>query len=400
MQRHIQLRLSPGDVKHSFKIESDEDVDCVDIDKQPGMRVAEMSGKTVATLPTRPTLPAPLSSGKAAHPTMPIQPAALLNGQDEKGSVRRCPVRTIPVRRIQLEELQAFRDLGEFHRKAPAHVLPPDVGSHAPTDPATAHHEHAHASTYSITNYGAGASFNIWRPSVQAQGEFSLAQLWVTRGSFSDKSLQTLEAGVQVFPQKYGDNEPHLFVYSTSDAYSGNDYHSGCYNLDCGRFIQTSQDVVLGAGTPLTNLSQTDGPQYEIKLAFEHQANGWWLFVNDEPIGYYPLYLFSATGVADHADTIDFGGEIVDDRQTHPGVHTTTLMGSGAFSTGGFGRAAFVRQIFYLDSPTTAQYASALQSGPPDTSPSCYNVSPVASDPSWGGPYFFFGGPGNGTQCP
>jgi hypothetical protein len=400
MQRHVQLRFALGDIKHSFKVESDEDVDCVDIEKQPGMRAAEMSGKSVASVPTRPTLPAPVASGKAVRTTVPVHLGALLDGQDDKGHSRKCPARTVPVRRIQLEELQAFRDLGEFHRKAPPHVLPPDVGSHAPTDPTTAHHEHAHAASYSVTNYGAGATFNIWRPTVQAPGEFSLAQLWVTRGSFSDKTLQSLEAGIQVYPQKYGDNEPHLFVYSTSDAYSGNDYHSGCYNLDCSRFIQTSQDVVLGAGTPLSSLSQTDGPQYEIALAWERQPSGWWLFVNNEAIGYYPLQLFSATGVLDHADTIDFGGEIVDDRLTHPGVHTSTVMGSGALAGGGFGRAAFVRQIFYLDSPTTAAYAGALQPGTQDTNASCYSVSPLVSDPSWGGPYFFFGGPGNSTQCP
>lgn len=44
--------------------------------------------------------------------------------------------------------------------------------------------------------YGAKASINVWAPKVTSQYEFSLSQMWVISGSFSD-DLNTIEAGWQ-----------------------------------------------------------------------------------------------------------------------------------------------------------------------------------------------------------
>jgi hypothetical protein len=48
-------------------------------------------------------------------------------------------------------------------------------------------------------------------------------------------TLQTAEVGWQVYPQKYGNSYPTLFIYWTADGYN----RTGCYNLDCSAFIQT-----------------------------------------------------------------------------------------------------------------------------------------------------------------
>lgn len=44
--------------------------------------------------------------------------------------------------------------------------------------------------------YGAKASINVWAPSVSDQYEFSLSQVWLISGSFSN-DLNTIEAGWQ-----------------------------------------------------------------------------------------------------------------------------------------------------------------------------------------------------------
>lgn len=44
--------------------------------------------------------------------------------------------------------------------------------------------------------YGAKASINVWAPRVADQYEFSLSQVWLISGSFSN-DLNTIEAGWQ-----------------------------------------------------------------------------------------------------------------------------------------------------------------------------------------------------------
>lgn len=45
--------------------------------------------------------------------------------------------------------------------------------------------------------HGTNANINVWKPYVQKKREFSLAQIWVSTGSYSNQ-LNTVEAGWQV----------------------------------------------------------------------------------------------------------------------------------------------------------------------------------------------------------
>ncbi|KAH0877114.1 hypothetical protein HID58_064508 [Brassica napus] len=65
-------------------------------------------------------------------------------------------------------------------------------------------------------------SFPIRRVEAEAElsegkygDDFSLAQIWVTSGSYENQDLNTLETGWQVYPNKYGDHQPRLFTYWT-----------------------------------------------------------------------------------------------------------------------------------------------------------------------------------------
>jgi hypothetical protein len=43
---------------------------------------------------------------------------------------------------------------------------------------------------------------NLWRPAIGTAKDFSLAQLWIAGGYYSDNSVNTIEAGWQVISQR------------------------------------------------------------------------------------------------------------------------------------------------------------------------------------------------------
>jgi Neprosin len=61
-----------------------------------------------------------------------------------------------------------------------------------------------------------------WNPSVSPE-QISLSQIWVFGGS--GESKQTVEAGWQVYPDKWDTNKAVLFVF-----YTARNYHDGCYH--------------------------------------------------------------------------------------------------------------------------------------------------------------------------
>jgi hypothetical protein len=84
--------------------------------------------------------------------------------------------------------------------------------------------QHAYTAT-DITNppsyKGTEVFINVWEPVVVEPHDFSLAQLWFLNtglaypSSSSSSLLNTIEAGWQVYPEFYGDDQPRLFIYWT-----------------------------------------------------------------------------------------------------------------------------------------------------------------------------------------
>ena len=398
MEAHLSKFFAREHVQKSFKHGSD-DVDCVAVSHQPSMKRAGMAGHQISRAPAALKTPG-AATGKNAMQNRRGTPASIFLSASQQ-----CPASSVPIRRPQLTELKSFKTLQDWFRKQPSHLIatpkspgpPQPQAVKAPWLPNAALgpsslHQYAHAAKYNLKNYGAHSALNVWNPRVQDKHEFSLSQIWITRGSGA--GLQTLEVGVQLYPDKYGDNQARLFVYSTSDGYAANTHDSGCYNLDCGRFVQVSKKIAVG--TAFDQYSTTGGSQREIEAAWLKFNNDWWLSVQGEWVGYYPGGLFNAGGLKDHADNIDFGGEIIDDRNFHA-WHSTTAMGSGAYPVSGFGQAAYQRRIWYFDAPTSAKWATGLSES--RTNKSCYDISTVSTgDPNWG-TYFFFGGPGFNLSC-
>ncbi|KAL3676526.1 hypothetical protein R1sor_026474 [Riccia sorocarpa] len=181
---------------------------------------------------------------------------------------------------------------------------------------------------------GAKGYFNVWKPYVELSREFSLSQMWISAGSYSQNNLNTIEVGWQVCKNLYGDDSPHLFVYWTRDAYNS----TGCYILACPGFVQTSSKWVVGGASVLA-VSQTNGTQYELQvMVFLDQVKDvWWLLVNEEYVGYWPNSLF--TTLKSGAHHVEFVNSQTGDR------HTQTDMGSGEFAQAGRLTAAYIRSL-------------------------------------------------------
>jgi len=236
-----------------------------------------------------------------------------------------------------------------------------------------------------VDNLGGHSFLNIWAPLIDTNKEqiFSLSQHWYVGGSGSN--LQTAEVGWQVYPQKYGNSYPILFIYWTADGYN----RTGCYNLDCSAFVQTNNSVTIG-GT-IGNISIKNGSQYDMEVAFYLNQGNWWLYIggtiSNNAIGYYPTSIYNNGALASNASSIDYGGETV-------GTTSWPAMGGGEFADTGWQKAAYQRNINYYSTTGGAADASLTADNP---SPLCYSAIVTKYNPPWS-ETLWFGGPG-GTNC-
>ncbi|KAH9301825.1 hypothetical protein KI387_013408, partial [Taxus chinensis] len=247
IEKHLK-RLNKPAVK-SIKSPDGDTIDCVHISHQPAFDHALLQNHTIQMEPNG--LPDGLfTTSKAARSKGPAMPQLWhKNG--------RCPSGTIPIRRTHKHDLLRASSIDSFGRKKSSRPAQPRSA-----DPDLLNESgHQHAITYveGEKYYGAKATINVWEPKIQLSNEFSLSQIWILAGSF-DGDLNSIEAGWQVSPDLYGDNNTRLFTYWTSDAYQA----TGCYNLLCSGFIQISSDIAMGAS--ISPVSDYSGSQYDISI--------------------------------------------------------------------------------------------------------------------------------------
>jgi hypothetical protein len=315
---------------------------------------------------------------------------------DRFGNTVGCEGKRVPIGRLTLEQLTRFPTLQAFLSKSPDGKDRPPVpkaplpGTAIPPSPVLHLHDYTQQWVY---NLGGNSTLSVNSPYVYPPwGEdFSLSQVWYVGfnyGAPSDYQTQTVEAGWQVYPNFYLDEQPHLFAYFTADNYQNYrvDVAHGCYDYGCG-FVQYSGSLFLGV--PLSPVSVPGGAQFEVPIKYEWWAGNWWLQVNGEWVGYYPGSLFGPGDMATHSDLIVFGGEIVGGDGTSYNYYPP--MGSDYWGTDGWPLAAYQRQIWYFDGAYNGNWTTLTP----------VNECPAGTSilgPDWGGSdwaiYFFFGGPG------
>ena len=95
--------------------------------------------------------------------------------------------------------------------------------------------------------------------------------------------------------------------YAQDDTYR----ETGCYNLHCSGFVQTSSRVAIGAA--ISPASSYGGRQFDIAVLIwkDPRRGHWWLQLGSGGalVGYWPSSLFTHLG--SRADMVQFGGEVV-----------------------------------------------------------------------------------------
>ncbi|KAI8026997.1 hypothetical protein LOK49_LG02G01196 [Camellia lanceoleosa] len=353
----------------SIKSPDGDIIDCVHISHQPAFDHPLLKNHTIQM---RPSYHPESNEGISKSITQLWH----LNG--------RCPEGTIPIRRTKKKEILRASSIKSFGRKQHGTIPEPTM----PTKPepiGLSDHEHANVVVQGDKYYGTKATMNVWKPIVQQSNEFSLSQLWIMAGSYPS-DLNTVEAGWQVFPHLYGDNNPRLFIYWTRDAYQT----TGCYNLLCAGFIQTSNTVTLGGS--IFPISAYNASQYEYDFFVWKDPRGkWWLQFRNEVVGYWPTSLFSY--LAGSASQIQWGGEVLN--SASGGQHTTTQMGSGHFPEEGFGKASYIKNIQIVDGSNNLRAPIGVSTIAEQSN--CYNVQ-MGRNSDWGN-YIYYGGPGRNPNC-
>ena len=333
----------------------------------------------------------PPDDDQAEVPYDPDRPTRRVPLELEEPGAELGPPGTVPLVRYPIERITPDGGLRDWLSKS-GHArrnAPPDA--FFPRSAPPGYNVHA-AAFHSGQNYGTEGVINVWRPWVEWSDEFSLGQLWVYRGA--DYQKQTVEVGLQVSKSFYGDWEPHIFIYFTTNNYASEHDYIGGYNRDVKGWCQTSQTVA--PGSLVTATSQIGGAQYDMGFKVQFQLGNWWIKVNGQWMGYYPNSLFASTGLHDLADQVVWGGEVFD-AQSHPET-TATDMGSGLFPWEGFARAAYMRNLMVStdQSGTLVPFSGDMSADQTD----CYNISGDLSGTGPWGSYFYWGGTGRNSACP
>ncbi|XP_024989789.1 uncharacterized protein LOC112524263 [Cynara cardunculus var. scolymus] len=339
-------------------------IDCVLFHLQPAFDRPELN-RTVSVDPEEPT---------SEQKTVEIEPE-LKQIWSSKGES--CPQGTIPIRRTSEEDISRSVRLSKFGKKFST-ISQKQIENG---------HEHATGHVYGGEYYGAKGALNIWSLNVSNPSDFSVSQVWISTNGIPNHLTNTIEAGWTVNPTVFGDYSSRFFIYWTNDEY----FKTGCYNLLCSGFVQTTNKIALGAA--IVPISTYNDIQIDLIIfIWKSPRYGiWWLKVGPHVVGYWPSSLF--TDLGDHATTVMFGGEVFS-YQTSP--HTSTQMGSGHFSFEGFKKSCYIRNMRVVDKELKLSSMSDLIVTADNET--CYDITSGVAD-NWGS-YIFFGGPGKNPNCP
>ncbi|KAL8234493.1 hypothetical protein R6Q59_020593 [Mikania micrantha] len=287
-------------IMKTIRVKDGDIVDCIDIYKQPAFDHPALKNHTIQM--------------KSSHldPTE-VTPTTLQNSTSSKvlsqiwlqyGS---CPNGTIPIRRTSNNNIH------------PRKLI------------VTKYHSFAVALTMGFSYSGAKANIKVFNPYVDSIGDYSSSQVMLRNGPL--QTFETAEAGWAVNPIVYNDHKTRLFAYWTVDGMQ----QTGCFDLTCPGFVQTSREVLLGG-----DIGAYYASEITIQISKDPYTNNWWFKFNDKEVGYWPGDIFLS--MRHQAVLVQWGGEVYSQKVgTHP--HTETAMGSGQFSDPISGTSGMMRML-------------------------------------------------------
>ncbi|CAM0885135.1 unnamed protein product [Alopecurus aequalis] len=181
--------------------------------------------------------------------------------------------------------------------------------------------------------YGVQATINVYDPKLKNYS-LDLSQTGIQIDNGTEDQIESIHVCYSVAPSFAGDSFARFHVAWVS------------HNISCiPGFMQVSQNVHLGGRVQL--VSVYNGPQYVINIIVykDTKTNNWWLAYGEDNtlIGYWPSSLF--THIKDKGDFSFWGGHVAGPIASI----SSPQIGSGHFSSEGYGRAAFMRNIQIVD---------------------------------------------------
>lgn len=391
VQAYLDSIYQRSDVRHSFRTRFGEDVDCVDFFAQPAVKALAARGIRVsqrpevpADLPAKATPPSPAESNRVAVGSV------FFDGQpDDNGQPRSCPDGSVPQIRLTAERIRQAGGLDAFtaavSRPRPA---PPTPGHPDNCDFPNYAHIVGALTAPGDEVYMGDSTMSIFAPNIPT-GDHSVAQTWTYSGyNLCDgitSTIQSVEAGWNVDPGLYGDENSHLFVFSTTDGYQT----TGCYNNwpgtgNCVPWVQSSSRYAPGMILPA---SVVNGAAHELEV-LTININNWWIQITvdgvREYMGYYPASAFHGS-MQTYADNFEVGGEVYDATGKF-----NVPMGSGYWPEFGLGYAAYHHDSWGWGS-LNGQKTSFDNLTMVDARPNSYAYSTTATPGSGWANFFFFG---------
>ncbi|XP_052734058.1 uncharacterized protein LOC128196614 [Vigna angularis] len=229
--------------------------------------------------------------------------------------------------------------------------------------------------------YGVGGLNSIFNPRVDTNLQISMSHLWVQNGPI--ESTNKISLGWHVSPQLYNDHATHFYISWTSDNYK----KTGCYNIRCAGFVQTSKEIFIGRA--IGTISQYGGRLCVLAFSITQDpvTKNWWISIDNKPIGYFPAKLFSNMS---SANEVGWGGRT----RTHPGTQSPQ-MGSGHFPhDDNPTHACYYKQISIQDNERKTHGVKVYEANSFTDKPNCYDVRYYGYKGPHFGDILMFGGPG------
>ncbi|KAK3389677.1 hypothetical protein B0H63DRAFT_556796 [Podospora didyma] len=391
-----------GGIKDASKVSSfvlnGTYVDCIPVNEQPTVHSLNIS--RIASPPAfvyAPTYPyyANGSTSGGNYTGGPVPPGVVMHGapsvlslglKDAFNKSISCPAGTIPMQRLAVDTLARFSSLKDFLAKQQTGGSGSSGSAASPrsnnplSKRAENPHKYAVVADY-VTNFGGNSWLSIWKP----KAWFSISQQWYTVRN----PQQTVEGGWTVNHSKW-DAQPRLFIFYTPDGYK-----SGCWNLECPGFVQTTNTWLLGG--PFLHYSVPGGAQWGFQMQWKLYRGNWWLFLQGanrylEPVGYYPAIVYGNGPITKNATLAEYGGETA--------ANSTKIYGE-------MGSAQFPAETDRLEYHNTVAYQSNVYTAPREESSqgewaklggqivskaACYGLMVNSARH-----YFYFGGTGGTT---
>ncbi|XP_010493853.1 PREDICTED: uncharacterized protein LOC104771075 [Camelina sativa] len=374
----------------TIKSEDGDIIDCIDIYKQHAFDHPALRNHKIQMKPS-------VDFG-AMKTTIPN------NGSDEQimsqiwSKSGDCPTGTIPVRRVSGEDIRRASSPSRFGKKPPRrysfldnalqhkgnfNITPEKVNSSCPSLISE-----AVLIALGYNYYGARSDLNVWNPPRVQASDYSSSQIWLLSG-LSD-NFESIEAGWAVNPRLFGDSRTRLFIYWTKDGY----HQTGCFNLLCTGFVQTSITIALGATIEPVSSPSRKQYYFTASIFMDKKFGNWWLICANHVIGYWPGSLFSY--LRHSAIAVQWGGE-VHSPNLWKKPHTRTSMGSGQWASSLWAKACYHTNIRIKESSLQLKYPEYLSEYANENN--CYSTN-LYQRTQKSEPYFYFGGPGQNSRCP